>query len=365
MNVTGEINHAVRPETTIDIADVHNTSDIIFVSLNTKAHREYFRVLYYFLTERAKTYPNLAKRLASQIIVFVPGGGATLRAYKKGMLPYAIVELGNAPYIANFPGQTGETAVLRIKNWLQAAAPLSKVPEVTRNIIQNILGLKAMEWTKQPATTVLGPNYFIHTAGTAPNLGRLSKADGKDAFYNDWVNTPAAKNIGNLLNEDFKALMKVLDLEVVGIIQLLARSYGVAANDLQELVDRVEGYQAVKSSPKDLLHRFFTEDIHGLRLFRDLLKRFSLSTKNPDTLINIFSMAHAIDYEAGPTLMEELGLADRSPAEIKLMLSDLDCFYDGRLDEMIAEGAAEVVTEEAEEDEAQAFSMARAGTFNI
>lgn len=355
MKVSGKINRNVRPETTTDIRDVHNTSDIIFVSLNGKGHREYLRQLHDFQTVQAKVDPNLAKRIATQVIVFVPGSGATLRAYKQGTSPYAIVELGNAPYVAAFSGETGETAIKGIKDWLQAAAPLNRVPEVTRGIIQKILGLKDVEWTKQLATTVLGPNYFIHPAGTAANLGRVSKAGGTDPFYKAWVKTEAAKNIGNCLNADFKALMAALGLgDAPGIIQLLARSYGVEASDLEELVDRVEGYQAVETSPKDPLHRFFTEDIHGLRLFRDLLKKFRLPTDNPDTLIKLFGMAHGTDYEAGPTLLEELGLSDKTTAQIRMMLTDVDALYDGRLEKMLAE-----------EDEEHPFTLGRASTYNI
>ncbi|CAJ0549932.1 Ff.00g065270.m01.CDS01 [Fusarium sp. VM40] len=62
---------------------------------------------------------------------------------------------------------------------------------------------------------------------------------------------------------------------------------------------------------------------------------FGLSYENPDTLIELFDMGHDVNYGTGPNLMEKLGLAGRTIKPVKLILTDVDAFCDGRLQALI------------------------------
>ncbi|CAJ0549931.1 Ff.00g065260.m01.CDS01 [Fusarium sp. VM40] len=101
----------------------------------------------------------------------------------------------------------GKTEIKVIKGCVEVAAPLGQVPPPVREKTREILRLSTLDWNKELATKVLGPNYFIHTSRTAPNLSRVDITSGSDPFYKQWVKTTARNNIGRRLNEGLKALV--------------------------------------------------------------------------------------------------------------------------------------------------------------
>lgn len=159
-----------------------------------------------------------------------------------------------------------------------------------------------------------------HMANLLLNLTRAEKGE-------DWPNygsiTPAVGTLMEALDVERLSLAEGFGLTVRTIVEHFVLSHHVAAGSVAEMSAAVHAKRPELLGPKTLDTRFVTEDVPfglvPLELLGAALGRpVALHTAG----IALFSAIYGRDFRAENDLLPALGLAGRSPAEIRALMRD-------------------------------------------
>lgn len=271
---------------------------------------------------------SIAKAMApylvdGQIIILHPGatGGALeFRATILGHNPALDVIVGETVtllYACRSP-QAGEVIIYGVKERVDLATLPSKfAPQVVAELNQAFPEFKTAPNILH--TSLNNVNSMMHPAPTLLNAGRIECKAPFD-YYSEGV-TPALTKVIEKLDTERLAIGEALGVKLMPLEEWYKESYGVTGENLYELVQNVKAYEGIKG-PTTLNTRYIFEDIPtGLVPLSLLASAMGLKTPTMNAIIEMGNIVLGRNFWQEGRTLEKLGLAGKSPEQIKEMIS--------------------------------------------
>ena len=159
-------------------------------------------------------------------------------------------------------------------------------------------------------------NYVMHPYPVLLNYGSVEKNPETFRHYMDGI-TPLISEQMHYLDEERIAIGRAMGFSLKPILELMKLYYG--NNDSQTLYEYVNSPETPYADliGQNVRSRYITEDVPGVVMPVACLARAAgaLSPRS-DTIINLASQLHGIDYWKNGTTLESIGIANKSIDEI-------------------------------------------------
>lgn len=266
----------------------------------------------------------IAAQLAShlvdgQIVLLTPGypGGALL--FRKTLNENGLrarIDLAETNLILYAtrivgPAQVGIKAIKRTL-WI-AALPASRTPHVLDALRAAIPQLVPLRNVLEVGFNCTNP--VSHVPAAVLNWGRMEQDDGSRHFdWHDWV-TPGIQRTQAVLDAERGAVLRAMGVRYISAVEAAKASYDGQAWKVVPL----QG--AVPDSSRTIAPRFITEDVPmGLVAWASMGRKLGVETPTIDSLIHLANAIKGVNYWAEGRTVERLGMADKSPDEIRAMV---------------------------------------------
>jgi len=168
----------------------------------------------------------------------------------------------------------------------------------------------------KPAVSILEPalynvNIIVHPVGALLNMGRIEYSQGEFYMYKEGL-TPSVKKVIYAMDHERSALFSALGYTPYTYDQVFQDCFNMT----------VAEFAATSSKgPFSMQDRYVTEDIPmGASLTVSLARKLGVATPTYDTMIYLASLVNDTDFYSGGRTLQNLGLADLSPAEFDAYL---------------------------------------------
>lgn len=277
----------------------------------------------------ATSHDDLARRLAphvsdKQIILLTPG---TLGSYAMGReiaraggtLPFAIAETGTLPYLTRKTGPATVEAPVRAANLPTGVFPASRGAQVLPRLAELFPSVRPCADALDVALTNAGPvihpplvllnagpidggRFDIHAAGTTPRVRKLIDAvDGERV---------AARKAWGYAAPHYELATYYEETRAAGGL------YGAGAK--AKLVA-----SGLWNETLTFDHRYVTEDVVlGLTLFESAARAVGADAPTVTGLLLIFGALLGSTLIGSGRALENIGLGDASPGEVRALLRD-------------------------------------------
>lgn len=162
---------------------------------------------------------------------------------------------------------------------------------------------------------------LFHPTPTLLNLGRMESSQLFE-YYSEGI-SPSIAALIEKIDAERLAVAAAMGITLPTVVEWLASSYGVVGQNLYEALQNADNYRGIDAPRLASLEakkglRYVTEDVPtGLVPVSELGKKFEVETPAIDTIIDLANILFDADFRAGGRNLEQLGLADLSPEEIK------------------------------------------------
>jgi len=274
------------------------------------------------VTTQALAHERVAKELApylveGQVVVLWPGSGGTLAVrrvwdelamHRKVLLAEAVT----FPYCCRRLEGPGTVNIHRVDGpaMLLAALPAAD----TEAVVAALAGTYGH--VVKPAVSVLEPalynvNIIVHPVGALLNMGRIEYAKGEFYMYKEGL-TPSVKKVIYAMDRERQALFRALGYRPYTYDEVFRDCFNMS----------VEEFAATSSKgPFSMQDRYVTEDIPmGATLTASLARKFGVPTPTYDCMLHLASLVNDTDFATQGRCLEDLGLADLSPAQLETYL---------------------------------------------
>jgi len=156
---------------------------------------------------------------------------------------------------------------------------------------------------------------IFHPALTLLNAGWIEATHGDYQFYIDGV-TPSVARLLEVLDRERVTVASSLGIRARTALEWLKLAYDTDGEDLHEAIHNQPGYYGIKAPPT-LNHRYLFEDVPmSLVPIASLGKRYGVSVRAMESMIQIASIIHRTDYWRRGRTVEKLGLEQWSVSEL-------------------------------------------------
>lgn len=156
---------------------------------------------------------------------------------------------------------------------------------------------------------------IFHPALTLLNAGWIESTHGDYQFYIDGV-TPSVARMLEVLDRERVTVASALGIRARTALEWLKLAYDTDGEDLHEAIHNQPGYYGIKAPPS-LNHRYLFEDIPmSLVPIASLGKRYGVSVRGMESMIQIANIIHRTDYWRRGRTVEKLGLEQWSVSEL-------------------------------------------------
>jgi opine dehydrogenase len=207
-----------------------------------------------------------------------------------------------------------QARIFRIKE----AVPLAALPATrTRCVLDAICKAypQFIDGVDVLNTGVNNMGAIFHPALTLLNMGWIEATHGDYQFYVDGV-TPSVARVLEVLDRERVTVASALGIRARTSLEWLKLAYDTTGVDLHEAIHNQPGYYGIKA-PATLNHRYIFEDVPmSLVPIASLGKRYGVSVRGMESMIQIASIIHRTDYWRRGRTVEKLGLEQWSVSEL-------------------------------------------------
>lgn len=169
-------------------------------------------------------------------------------------------------------------------------------------------------------TTFGNVNPVLHTAIALLNTGRI-ESKRPFLFYCEGA-TPSIGKFEEKLDDERLAVAHAFGIEARSIRKLLEEFYGVTGATLYDVMTGNPAYAPIRA-PDTLQTRLITEDVPmGLVPMASAADQFGIDAPLHRLLIDLASAVMDVDFWSQGRTMDNLGLADMDPVEIRRYLNE-------------------------------------------
>lgn len=159
-------------------------------------------------------------------------------------------------------------------------------------------------------------NYVMHPYPVLLNYGEIEKHPLTFRHYIDGI-TPLISEQMHLLDQERLMIGKAMGFDLGSILELMKLYYG--SNNSKDLYSFVNSPQSPYADlvGQNVRSRYITEDVPGVIMpIACLARKAGVPSPRSDTIIDLASQLHGVDYWHNGTTLESLGVADKSYKEI-------------------------------------------------
>ncbi len=324
-------------------------ADVILVVVPSSAHRDVAISCAPYLRD-------------GQIVVLNPGrtGGAleflhTLRS--AGCTAACVVAEASTFIFASRSNGPAEAKIFRIKNAIPLAAmPATRTDEVLAAMRGAFPEFIAAENVLHTSLDNMGA--IFHPALTILNAGRIESTRGNYQFYVEGL-TPSIARVLEALDRERVTVAAALGVRTNSAREWLQTAYNASGSSLYEAMLNNPGYYGI-TAPANLEHRYIFEDVPmSLVPIAELGRAFGVNTPTMDTMVNLASIIHGINYRSRGRTLDRLGVAGLTLDELRRYVETGEAIAtpgssQGRLSD--GNGQARVPVAVAEPDAPYAFA---------
>ncbi|MFX1408420.1 MAG: NAD/NADP octopine/nopaline dehydrogenase family protein [Promethearchaeota archaeon] len=260
-------------------------ADVILIVIPASAHK--------YIAEKIAQYLS-----RDQIILLNPGrtfGAVEFRRIigQKGItFPIFIAETQTLVFTSRQLKKNG-VKILKIKDIVDFAAFPDKdtfyVYDTLREIFPQLNPVDDyLEMTLNNIGMLLHPTLSLLNAG-AMDSGIAFK------FYAEGATSRTCEVLENIQTE-LNKIFEILSLKQIRFCEWANKSYGVKKKSIHKAIKKIKAYENI-NAPKELITRYFTEDIPtGLVPLSSLAKFLGIETPIIDSVINLSSILCGIDF---------------------------------------------------------------------
>jgi opine dehydrogenase len=260
--------------------------------------------------------PHLAD---GQIVVLHPGRTCGALEFSKVIRDHgsqADVTIAEAETFIYASRSDGPAAarIFRMKE----ALPLAALPATrTQLVLEAIHGAypQFFDGVDVLHTSLNNMGAIFHPALTLLNAGWIEATHGDYQFYIDGV-TPSVARMLEVLDRERVTVASALGIRARTALEWLQLAYNTTGADLHEAIHNQPGYYGIKA-PATLNHRYLFEDVPmSLVPIASLGKRYGVSVRGIESMIQVASIIHRTDYWRRGRTVERLGLEQWSVSEL-------------------------------------------------
>jgi opine dehydrogenase len=297
---------------TSNIAEAIKKVEVIMVVLPSSAHRDIARAL----------APHLR---SGQIVILHPGRTCGALEFVKvirenGCKANVIVAEAETFLYASRSDGPAQARIFRIKE----AVPLAALPATcTQAVLEAICDAypQFIDGVNVLHTGMNNMGAIFHPALTLLNMGWIEATHGDYQFYIDGV-TPSVAAMLEVLDRERVTVASALGLRARTALEWLKLAYDTTGQNLHEAVHNQPGYYGIKA-PSTLYHRYIFEDVPmSLVPIASLGKRYGVSVRGMESMIQIASIIHRTDYWRRGRTVEKLGLEQWDVSELTRFVQD-------------------------------------------
>ncbi len=297
---------------TSDLKEAVRKADVVMVVLPSSAHAEI----------AAKMAPALRE---GQYVILHPGRTCgAIEFYKAvrdaGCQAKVIIAEAETFIYASRADGPAQSRIFRIKEAVPLAAlPAIYTPEVLEALApaypQFIDGVDVLH------TGLNNMGAIFHPAITLLNAGWIEATHGDFEFYIEGV-TPSVARILEVLDRERVTIASSLGIRARTALEWLKLAYDTTGEDLHEAIHNQPGYYGIKAPPT-LRHRYIFEDVPmSLVPMAALGKRYGVSVRGMESLINLANFIHRTDYWRRGRTLDKLGIEQYSVSEVTALVRE-------------------------------------------
>ena len=291
---------------TSNIDDAIKGVEVIMVVLPSSAHAEVARAM----------APHLK---GGQIVVLHPGRTCGALEFVKVIrdngcrADVTVAEAETFIYASRTDGPA-QARIFRIKE----AVPLAALPSSRTQCVLDAICDAYPQFIDGVDVLNTGMNNMgaiFHPALTLLNMGWIEATHGDYQFYIDGV-TPSVARVLEVLDRERVTVASALGIRARTSLEWLKLAYDTSGVDLHEAIHNQPGYYGIKA-PATLNHRYIFEDVPmSLVPIASLGKRYGVSVRGMESMIQVASIIHRTDYWRRGRTVEKLGLEQWSVSEL-------------------------------------------------
>jgi opine dehydrogenase len=291
---------------TSNIAEAIEKVEVIMVVLPSSAHADIAKAL----------APHLK---GGQIVVLHPGRTCGALEFVKVIrdsgckVDVTVAEAETFIYASRSDGPV-QARIFRIKE----AVPLAALPATRTQCVLDAICEAYPQFIHGVDVLNTGMNNMgaiFHPALTLLNMGWIEATHGDYQFYIDGV-TPSVARVLEVLDRERVTVASALGIRARTSLEWLKLAYDTTGTDLHEAIHNQPGYYGIKA-PTTLNHRYIFEDVPmSLVPIASLGKRYGVSVRGMESMIQIASIIHRTDYWRRGRTVEKLGLEQWSVSEL-------------------------------------------------
>jgi opine dehydrogenase len=304
---------------TTDVAEAVRGADLIMLVVPSVAHEYYARALAPLLDGNQPIFINPGHT----------GGGLHFRheLRKAGYRgPLRSCETVTLTYITRMEGPAVVNIYSYTKRLRFAALPAKEAASLFALV-------KPLYPEIVPASSVLetalsNMNAIFHPEGMIMNAGWIQHTGGNFLFYREGF-TDAVGRVTAAVDKERVAVAKALGVPATPFLDVfyeagLTTKAARDSGDISRACLESEPNKTIRS-PSSLDHRYMHEDVgYGLVPIAALGELAGVKTPTIDALVQLASLAAGIDYARDGLTLERLGVAGKSPAELKIFVEHGD-----------------------------------------
>ena len=297
---------------TSKIAEAIKQVEVIMVVLPSSAHADVAKAM----------APHLK---SGQVVVLHPGRTCGALEFVKvirenGCKADVIVAEAETFIYASRSDGPAQARIFRIKE----AVPLAALPATrTRQVLEAICEAypQFIDGVDVLNTGLNNMGAIFHPALTLLNMGWIEATHGDYQFYIDGV-TPSVARMLEVLDRERVTVASALGLRARTALEWLKMAYGTIGENLHDAIHNQPGYFGIKA-PSTLYHRYLFEDVPmSLVPIASLGKRYGVSVRGMESMIQIASIIHRTDYWRRGRTVEKLGLEQWDVSELTRFVQD-------------------------------------------
>jgi opine dehydrogenase len=175
------------------------------------------------------------------------------------------------------------------------------------------------------STGFMNANAMLHVANVVGNVGKIDRGEGYK-FYAEGV-TPSVARVYQAINAERVAVAAALGADVPTLEDWFERTYGVRGATLSEtcqlLTTNSDGPYQATGTPRDLQHKYITEDVPvGLMPMSALGRAAGVPTPLIDAVVALAQTMAGKDFATAARTIDRMGLAGMDAAQIRQTLAE-------------------------------------------
>ena len=291
---------------TSDVEQAVSHAQIIMVVLPSSAHADIAKAAARYLKD-------------GQMVILHPGRTLGALEFSKVIrengctADIAVAEAETFIYASRADGPA-QARIFRIKE----AVPLAALPSCRSQLVLKAIQHAYPQFIDGVDVLHTGLNNMgaiFHPALTLLNAGWIEHTHGDYQFYIDGV-TPSVARVLEVLDRERVTVASAVGIRARTSLEWLKLAYGATGMDLHEAIHNQPGYYGIKA-PATLTHRYIFEDVPmSLVPIASLGKRYGVSVRAMESIINLGGIIHRTDYWRRGRTVERLGLEQWSVSEL-------------------------------------------------